>query len=113
VNVSAMEGQFYRTFKTTRHPHTNMAKAALNMMTRTSAADYAKDGIFMNSVDTGWVTDEDPFAKSIEKEDSHRFSPPLDSVDGAARVMDPIFTGYQTGEHCWGQFLKDYRPTRW
>ncbi len=51
----------------------------------------------MNSVDTGWVTDEDPFAKSIEKEDSHRFSPPLDSVDGAARVMDPIFTGYQTG----------------
>ena len=113
VNVSAMEGQFYRTFKTTRHPHTNMAKAALNMMTRTSAADYAKDGIFMNSVDTGWVTDEDPFAKSVEKEDSHRFTPPLDSVDGAARVLDPIFTGYQTGEHCWGQFLKDYRPTRW
>jgi NAD(P)-dependent dehydrogenase (short-subunit alcohol dehydrogenase family) len=40
VNVSAMEGQFYRKFKTTRHPHTNMAKAALNMMTRTSATDY-------------------------------------------------------------------------
>ncbi|NEL27810.1 MAG: SDR family oxidoreductase, partial [Xanthomonas perforans] len=59
VNVSAMEGQFYRNFKTTRHPHTNMAKAALNMMTRTSAADYQNDGIHMNSVDTGWVTDED------------------------------------------------------
>ncbi len=90
-----------------------MAKAALNMMTRTSAADFAKDGIFMNSVDTGWVTDEDPFAKAVAKEESQRFSPPLDSVDGAARVLDPIFTGFRTGEHCWGQFLKDYSPTRW
>jgi len=113
VHVSAMEGQFYRTFKTTRHPHTNMAKAALNMLTRTSAADYARDGIHMNSVDTGWVTDEDPLAKSVEKEESQRFAPPLDSVDGAARVLDPIFTGFSTGEHCWGQFLKDYAPTRW
>ena len=99
VNVSAVEGQFYRRFKTTRHPHTNMAKAALNMMTRTSAADYQADGIHMNSVDTGWVTDEDPVARSpSSKTAEHRFHPPLDIVDGAARIVDPIIAGFNTGD---------------
>jgi NAD(P)-dependent dehydrogenase (short-subunit alcohol dehydrogenase family) len=113
VNVSAMEGQFYRSFKTTRHPHTNMAKAALNMMTRTSAADYHADGIHMNSVDTGWVTDEDPAEIASRKTAEHRFHPPLDIVDGAARITDPIISGINTGRHVWGQFLKDYKPTNW
>ncbi len=113
VNVSAVEGQFYRRFKTTRHPHTNMAKAALNMMTRTSAADYEKDGIHMNSVDTGWVTDEDPVEIAARKTAEHRFHPPLDIVDGAARIVDPIIDGINSGRHVWGQFLKDYVPTDW
>jgi NAD(P)-dependent dehydrogenase (short-subunit alcohol dehydrogenase family) len=113
VNVSAVEGQFYRDHKTDKHPHTNMAKAALNMLTRTSAQDYVKDGIHINSVDTGWVTDEDPIVIASRKQVEHGFHPPLDIVDGAARICDPIFSGLNTGVHAFGQFFKDYKPTPW
>ena len=112
VNVSAIEGQFYRATKTDKHAHTNMAKAALNMMTRTSAPDFVKDGIHMNAVDTGWITDEDPAVHAARKAEAG-FSPPLDIIDGAARIVDPIFVGRLTGEHVWGQFLKDYKPAPW
>jgi NAD(P)-dependent dehydrogenase (short-subunit alcohol dehydrogenase family) len=112
VNVSAVEGQFYRATKTDKHPHTNMAKAALNMMTRTSAPDFVKDGIHMNAVDTGWVTDEDPAAHASRKA-ALGFAPPLDIIDGAARIVDPVFAGRLTGNHFWGQFLKDYKPAPW
>jgi len=113
VNVSAMEGIFSRGTKTDRHPHTNMAKAALNMMTLTSARDYVQDGIHMNAVDTGWVTDEDPAMHATRKRDELDFQPPLDIVDGAARICDPFFSGLLTGVHVWGRFLKDYKPSAW
>ncbi len=113
VNVSAMEGKFHRFKKEDRHPHTNMAKAALNMLTHTSASDFAKDGIYMNAVDTGWVTDEDPVELSLKKQEEHDFQPPLDIVDGAARVLDPLFDGILTDKHWCGKFLKDYAPIDW
>ena len=113
INVSAMEGKFYYGYKDDRHPHTNMAKAALNMLTHTAAGSLAKDGIFMNAVDTGWVTDEDPAELAQRKQEEQDFQPPLDIVDGAARVMDPLFDGINTKKHWCGKFLKDYRPISW
>ena len=107
VNVSAMEGQFYR-FKSTTHPHTNMAKASLNMMTRTSGRDYAKDGIYMNSVDTGWITDESPYEKQQRRLKSGALCP-LDEIDAAARVLDLIYV--DSSEH--SKFWKDYHTIPW
>ena len=111
VNVSAMEGVFSRGYKGPGHPHTNMAKAALNMLTRTSAAELADDGILMTSVDTGWITDERPHPTKVRL--AHEgFHAPLDLVDGAARVYDPIVRG-EAGEDLFGCFLKDYAPAPW
>jgi len=115
INVSAMEGQFNRKSKSIYHPHTNMAKAALNMMTRTSAADYAKNGIFMSSVDTGWITDESPHEEKIRKQLKRQFFTPLDDIDAAARIYDPIVQGIENvnEEPTFGHFLKDYQPYPW
>ncbi|MET7300999.1 SDR family NAD(P)-dependent oxidoreductase [Embleya sp. NPDC005575] len=111
VNVSAMEGQFSRGYKGPGHPHTNMAKAALNMLTRTSAEEMLSDGILMTAVDTGWITDERPHPQKMRLADEG-FHAPLDLVDGAARVYDPIVRG-EAGEDLYGCFLKDYAPAAW
>ena len=112
VNVSAMEGSFGRGYKGPGHPHTNMAKAALNMLTRTSAHELlVTDGILMTSVDTGWITDERPQTTKLRLADDG-FHAPLDLVDGASRVYDPIVRG-EAGEDLHGVFLKDYAPTQW
>ena len=114
INVSAMEGQFNRSSKTPFHPHTNMAKAALNMMTRTSAQDYALSGIFMNSVDTGWITQENPHPEKERLYNEEGFVPPLDETDGMARIYDPIVSGLaQPTLPLFGHFLKDYVPFAW
>lgn len=112
VNVSAPEGRFDRDYKAPFHPHTNMAKAALNMMTRTAAEDYARDAIYMTSVDTGWASNENPAPIAAAMRDDG-FVPPLDLVDAAARVCDPIVRGLRDGERLVGLFLKDYRPITW
>lgn len=122
VNVSAMEGKFYRQ-KTANHPHTNMAKAALNMMTRTSAKDYRKSNIFMTSVDTGWVNDEKPLHQAAVHAE-RGFQTPLDEIDAAARILDPVLAPLRALDHSqsgetqvkeppWGVFLKDYTPVSW
>jgi NAD(P)-dependent dehydrogenase (short-subunit alcohol dehydrogenase family) len=112
VNVSAMEGVFSRRYKGPGHPHTNMAKAALNMLTRTSAGEmFATDSILMTSVDTGWITDERPLPTKIRLAEEG-FHAPLDLIDGAARVYDPIVSG-EAGVDLYGVFLKDYFPADW
>lgn len=112
VNVSAMEGVFNRGYKGPGHPHTNMAKAAVNMLTRTSAREmFETDGILMTSVDTGWITDERPHPTKVRLAEEG-FHAPLDLVDGAARVYDPVVRG-EAGEDLFGVFLKDYRPGAW
>jgi len=112
INVSAMEGKFYR-HKTSNHPHTNMAKAGLNMLTRTSAQDYADSRIWMNAVDTGWVTDENPFEKATGHAQRANFICPLDEVEAMARILDPIFSSLETGQFDFGMFYKDYHETEW
>jgi len=112
VNVSAMEGVFGRGYKGPGHPHTNMAKAAVNMLTRTSAREmFETDRILMTSVDTGWITDERPHPTKVRLAEEG-FHAPLDLVDGAARVYDPIVRG-EAGEDLFGVFLKDYAPGAW
>ncbi|MFG2309333.1 SDR family NAD(P)-dependent oxidoreductase [Streptomyces sp. NPDC048566] len=112
VNVSAMEGVFGRGYKGAGHPNTNAAKAAMNMVTRTSAQEmFQSDGILMTSVDTGWITDERPHYDKLRLADEG-FHAPLDLVDGAARVYDPIVRG-ELGEDLYGVFLKDYAPGKW
>lgn len=112
VNVASAEGQVVGDTKTGRHPHTNMSKAALNMLTRTCAERYAEAGLFMNSVDPGWVSLQQPEgAAQTLQEDGWR--PPLDDVDAAARILDPVFTGFNTGVNHHGKLWKDYRVVQW
>mmetsp|Transcript_49505 Transcript_49505/g.55286 ORF Transcript_49505/g.55286 Transcript_49505/m.55286 type:complete len:161 (+) Transcript_49505:1-483(+) len=109
VNVSAMEGKFYR-FKMANHPHTNMAKSALNMMTRTAAEDLAlQHQIYMNSIDTGWINDENPLERASKTAAVNNFQTPIDEIDAASRILDPIMTNSKV----YGKFLKDYRETEW
>jgi NAD(P)-dependent dehydrogenase (short-subunit alcohol dehydrogenase family) len=108
-----MEGNFTADRgKTGKHPHTNMAKAAMNMITRTCAESYARRGVWMNSVDPGWVSNEAPTPSARAMEQAG-FREPLDLVDAAARVLDPVFVGISTGVSVFGKLFKDYREVPW
>lgn len=111
INVASAEGQFSYPLKTTTHAHTNMAKAGLNMLTRTTAEAYAREGIYMNAVDVGWISPETPEPFNQIKA-ATGFVPPLDAVDAAARILDPIRQGLASSP-VWGELLKDYRPASW
>ncbi len=112
VNVSAMEGKFNRV-KSGYHPHTNMAKAALNMMTKTSSKKLKVKNIFMTSVDTGWINEENPLEKASKYAAKHNFQTPLDEIDAASRILDPVFNGLKTKDPQFGIFYKDYHETEW
>ena len=119
-----------------------MAKAALNMLTRTSATELALNyRIYMNSVDTGWINDENPIMKANRIAKENKFQTPIDEIDAAARIVDPIFSSVIENEQqsklsshhdnldnndqktkkqktkkyqpIYGKFLKDYRETEW
>jgi NAD(P)-dependent dehydrogenase (short-subunit alcohol dehydrogenase family) len=111
INVSAIEGQFARSKQGT-HVHTNMAKAALNMLTHTAAAQLARDGILMNSVDPGWISQQAPQSDPQHWERLQQLLP-LDLVDAAARICDPIFASITSGATPSGGFYKDYQLTSW
>jgi NAD(P)-dependent dehydrogenase (short-subunit alcohol dehydrogenase family) len=115
INVSAMEGKFTFSGKTTKHPHTNCAKASLNMMTRTAAAHYLETGIFMNAVETGWITENlpNPEEDRIRHATGYASRIPLDEIDGAARILDPIFTVIHHGSVKVGKFWKNYVVVDW
>jgi NAD(P)-dependent dehydrogenase (short-subunit alcohol dehydrogenase family) len=112
INVTSSEGQFSYINKTVFHPHTNMTKAALNMMTRTSAGDFVENGIYMNSVDVGWISTgahEEKRARLFEK----LKIPPLDSVDGAMRIIHPILEIKKGDNALFGKLLKNYKEVSW
>lgn len=111
VNVSAMECNFYAPRKNTRHVHTNMAKAALNMITRTVAPHYKDYNVFMNSVDTGWITNEKPNPQNLGNTE-RKAQMAIDEIDGAMRILDPVLQGVN-GAQTYGKLFKNYREYPW
>jgi len=112
INVTSSEGQFSYTNKSIFHPHTNMTKASLNMLTRTSARAYEKNEIYMNAVDVGWVS-TGAQEELRKKQFDIGYIPPLDPVDGASRIMVPIIEGITNEHNPVGKLLKNYKVTSW
>lgn len=119
VNVTAVEGIFNH-FKRSTHPHTNMAKASLNMLTLTISSYYKESSIYVTCVDTGWVTQMNEFHNLLNNDisvvnefENQYISTPLDEVDGAMRVLHPVFEGITNKKYMDGVLLKDYKVHNW
>ncbi|KAH0787655.1 putative oxidoreductase [Histomonas meleagridis] len=99
ITVHAREGNFSIS-KNDKHIHTNMAKAALHMLTRClpEAKLMTDNGIpfSIHGCDPGWISVDEYYEKNRPW-----IVPPIDEVDGAARILYPIF-----------RKLPSTRPTR-
>ena len=117
VNVTSVEGIFNH-YKRSSHVHTNMAKAALNMFTRTCGS-YLKDiAIYMTCVDTGWVSPMNEMNSLLDKDKKNSYenefvNVPLDELDGAMRVLHPIIEGNKNKNYLFGILLKDFVKSPW
>ncbi len=89
-----------------------MAKAALNMMTRTAASHYKEYNVLMNSVDTGWITNEKPNPQNLN-EDQRKTTMAIDEIDGAMRILDPIIRAIRNNEQDYGKLFKNYQEYPW
>jgi NAD(P)-dependent dehydrogenase (short-subunit alcohol dehydrogenase family) len=107
VNVTSQEGRFEQKRKSEFHPHTNMAKAALNIFTRTIADEYRRLGVYVNAVDPGWVS------LQHSSQAPAGIAAPFDFEDAAARVLDPVIGYLADGTLHSGQLLKDFQPAPW
>ncbi len=113
VNVTSPEGRFYRRYKGPWHPHTNMAKAALDMLTRTCGEELAQAGLYVTSVDPGWVSDLHTHASRAAIVDREDWAPPVSLTDAAARVLDPVYSALDGEAPLWGVALRNFSPCPW
>lgn len=113
VNVTSPEGRFYRRYKGPWHPHTNMAKAALDMLTRTCAEELANHSVYVTSVDPGWVSDQHTTALRESLVHGGDFEAPVSALDAAARVLDPIYSALEGAPPAWGVVFRNYAPCPW
>jgi len=113
IFVTSQEGSFSSGsgFKNSAHPHTNVAKAGLNMLARTIASDLRRDAIFVSAADPGWVSWMQPGSSQAAER------APLSEEDGAARCLDPVFSGLKAvkNRRCppSGVLFKDFRVAPW
>ncbi|KAF8078304.1 hypothetical protein FPV67DRAFT_1603874 [Lyophyllum atratum] len=110
INVSSREGipecRPSHRAKAGHHVHTNMSKAALNMLTETEAGEAWRSArVAVNSVDPGYMSADPEWMEMSGLSDKNC---PIGWEDGAARVLWPVAMG-EKGTPVWGRFLKHFQ----